>query len=147
MAIQTESWNQLSNVSLPIQTESYVPRVIFPTYDDEKSFNTTPLPPLHAVAEMLTGHDENDVGDDHASDSDDDDYDDENLDPHWQLPDEEKFNDDEVISSEDEFDRSSTETPDSEKKFVVFDSNLNDFAEEVSEMWCCHYRKKEKNNW
>ena len=54
---------------------------------------------------MLTGNEENDVDGDRASDKDDDDYDDENLDPHWQLPDEEKFNDDEVISSENEFDR------------------------------------------
>ena len=116
MAIQTESWKQSSNVYLPIQTKSYVPKhlnapecnifidynyamqappeVVFPTYDDEDSYNTIPLPPMHAVADMLTWHDENDVYD-------------ENLDPHWQLPDEEKFNDDEVISSASFLPRSS----------------------------------------
>ena len=50
---------------------------------------------------MLTGHDKNDVGNDHASDTGDDD--DQNLDPRWQLPDDEKFND-EAVLFEHEFD-------------------------------------------
>ena len=121
---------------------AYKLNVVFPTYDDKDS-----LPLLHAVADMPTGHDENDVGGDHASDRDDDDCNDENPDPHWQLTDKEKFNDDEITSSEDEFDRSSTQIPDSEKKFLVFNSKLNDLLQRCQRCGAVIIGKKEKNNW
>ena len=94
--------------------------VIFPSYDAE-SFKTIPLPPLH---EDLLEDDKTVVDND-----DDDDGDDEDLDPNWQLPDDEKLlsgNDtvqsDHELPPEDEFEKGS---PDSEKKFLVFGSCLN----------------------
>ena len=94
--------------------------VIFPSYDAE-SFKTIPLPPLH---EELLEDDKTVVDND-----DDDDGDDEDLDPNWQLPDDEKLlsgNDtvqsDHELPPEDEFEKGS---PDSEKKFLVFGSCLN----------------------
>ena len=159
--IQTEPSEQSSNdhfgekanieVSLPIQTEPLVPvhvhaaewkvlkdrnyakqappNLIFPSSDDG-TFNTIPLPPLHEL-DIKLGQDETDV--DHASDVDNDDGDDEDLDPHWELPKEEKFYDnDEVMSSEDDFDGPS-DTPDSEKKFLVFDSKLNNLFKRCQE--------------
>ena len=70
---------------------------------------------------------------DHASDVDNDDGDDEDQDPHWELPNEEKFYDnDEVMSSEDDFDGPS-KTPDNEKKFLVFDSKLNNLFKRCQE--------------
>ena len=131
--IQTETSEQSSNdhfvekanieVSLPIQTEPLVPvhvhaaewkvlkdhnyakqappSLIFPSYDDD-TFNTIPLPPLHEL-DIKLGQDETDV--DHASDVDNDDGDEEDLDPHCELPKEENFYDhDETMSSEDDFD-------------------------------------------
>ena len=89
--------------------------VIFHSYDAD-SFKTIPLPPLH---EELVEDDKTVVDSD---DDDDVDGDDEDLDPHWQLPDDEKLlsGNDTVLSDhelppEDEFEKGS---PDSEKNFL-----------------------------
>ena len=109
------------------------PYLIFPTYEDD-SFNATSPPPLYEVDVVLrttTEDDEivfgNENGDDSGDDDDDDDArDDEDLDPHW-LPGEEKFTHDDNLLSEDENDGDCTcSTPGCEKKYLVFDSCLNE---------------------
>ena len=108
------------------------PYVIFPTYEDD-SFNATSPPPLYEVEVVLrttTEDDESVVGNENGDDSDDEDDedagDDEDLDPHW-LPGEEKFIHDDNLLSEDEHDGDCTSsTPGCEKKYLVFDSCLNE---------------------
>ena len=98
----------------PIDT----PTVTFPTYDINK-FDTIPLPPVHDV--LVDG--KMDVHDDDDDDDDDDNNDDEDLDPHWLLPDDEKpSSEDDIVLSEYEFEDGS---PESEKKYLVFGSCLN----------------------
>ena len=63
---------------------------------------------------------------DDESDEGDDDYDDDEVHyPNWQLPEDEKlFTGEDDISSEEESEIDCS-TPDSEKKFIVFESSLN----------------------
>lgn len=104
------------------------PHVIFPTYEDD-NFNATSPPPLHEV-EVTTINDNVDGASDDESgsnyvDDDGNDDDDEDLDPSWQLPDDKKsITEDDNLSSDDEFEGNSN-TPDCEKKFLVFDSCLS----------------------
>ena len=89
---------------------------MFPTYDDD-NFNATSPPPLHGV-EVTNINDNVDGASHDESGSNYVDDDDEDLDPSWQLP------DDNNLPSDDEFEGNSY-TPDCEKKFLVFDSCLS----------------------
>ena len=108
----------------------HAPRhIIFPTYEDD-SFNATSPPPLHEVEVTCTTSYEN-VESDDESDNDND-KDDEDLDPDWQLPYDENVPEDDNIPSEDEFEGGFS-TPDSEKKFIIFDSCLSKLLERCPE--------------
>ena len=160
VAVQTEDSKQKkgkANVTpTPIQNEPYMyvppyvdavqwkvlkdhtyslpacPSSVFPTYDDN-FFSTISFTQLHKEDPRLENDDDNVDG--HVSDTDDE-VDDEDLDPHWKFPpkgkhygDADEDDDDDDEESEDEF----PENPGNEKKFVVFNSNLNNLFKRCQE--------------
>ena len=85
--------------------------VFFPSYDHE-SFNI-PIPPQHDV-NVSSEDTANAFVNGNESDADDD----EDLDPNWQLTDDDRIlSDNDIVPSEDEFQESS---PDNEKKNSCF---------------------------
>ena len=76
--------------------------VIFPTYDHD-SFNI-PIPPQHGVNAISSEDTADAFVNGNESDADDgDDNDDEDMDPNWQLPDDDKIlSDDDIVPPEDE---------------------------------------------
>ena len=96
--------------------------------------NNIPYTQLHKEQPKLKNDDCNVDG--HVRDTGDE-VDDEDREPHWKLPpkgkhhgdDDEDDADDDDEESEDEF----PENPDNEKKFVVFDSNLNNLFKRCQE--------------
>ena len=118
--MQAEEWKIKNDHTYAMQAP---PHVIFPTYEDDK-FNATSPPPLHEV-EVTTINDNVDGASDDESGSNYVDDDDEDLDPNWQLPDgKESITEDDSLPSDDEFEGNSN-TPDCEKKFLVFDLCLS----------------------
>ena len=104
---------------LPMQAEEWKIKhdhtyVTFPTYEDD-NFNATS--PLHGVEVTNINDNVDGASDDESGSNYVDDYD-EDLDPSWQLP------DDNNLPSDDEFEGNSN-TPDCEKKFLVFDLCLS----------------------
>ena len=125
LPMQAEEWKIKNDHTYAMQAP---PHVIFPTYEDD-NFNATSPPPLHEV-EVTTINDNIDGASDDESgsnyvDDDGNDDDDEDLDPSWQLADDKKLiTEDDNLPSDDEFEGNSN-TPDCEKKFLVFDSCLS----------------------
>ncbi|XP_078352898.1 uncharacterized protein LOC144637699 [Oculina patagonica] len=119
-----EEWKIKNDHSYAMQVP---PPLIFPSYEDD-SFNAASPPPMHEVEVSNTENDGCDNESDDDDDDDDDDdcgKDDEDQDPNWQLPYDEKLTkEDDNILSEEEFEGDSS-TQDSEKKFIVFDSCLS----------------------
>ena len=110
------------------------PKVIFPTYDDDR-FKTIPLPPVHNITcDQYESTDAVNTG--HESDADDEidnNKDDEDMDPSWKLSYAEQFLSDdemEVEPSEDEFQESPAHR---EKKFLVFGSCFNELLKRCPE--------------
>ena len=120
LPMQAEEWKIKNDHTYAMQAP---PHVIFPTYEDD-NFNATSPPPLHEV-EVKTNNSNDESGSNYGDDDDNDDDDGEDLDPSWQLPDDKKcITEDDNSPSDDEFEGDSN-TPDCEKKFIVFDSCLS----------------------
>ena len=84
--------------------------VFFPTYD-HGIFNI-PIPPQHDLNVVSSEDTANAFVNGNESDADDD----EDLDPNWQLPDDDRIlSDGDIVPSEDEFQESS---PEREKNFL-----------------------------